>query len=52
MEWHRIMLASLLVIGSVHLIALLAFVPWLFSWTALITCIICVHLFGQSITIG
>lgn len=51
-EWNRVMIASLAVIGAVHVLAFAAVVPWLFSWTALIVCIVGVHVFGQSITIG
>jgi stearoyl-CoA desaturase (delta-9 desaturase) len=38
-------------IALVHLLALLAFVPWLFSWTGLIVMILGIHVFGQGITI-
>lgn len=34
-------------IPSLHLLALLAFVPWLFSWTGLITLVLGVNVFGQ-----
>lgn len=40
------------VIGGMHVLALAAALPWLFSWTALIVCILGVHIFGQAITIG
>ncbi len=39
-------------IVTVHLLGLLALVPYLFSWTAFIVFVVCVHLFGQGITIG
>ena len=39
-------------IVAVHLLALLVFVPALFSWTGVIVCVIGVHLFGQMITMG
>lgn len=38
-------------ITLVHLLALLAFIPWLFSWTGLIVMIIGVHVFGQGINL-
>ncbi len=38
-------------IAALHLLALLAFVPWLFTWTGLIVMIVGVHVFGQSINI-
>ena len=37
---------------AVHLLALLVMVPWLFSWAALVTFLLGVHVFGQGITIG
>ena len=40
-----------IVIGLVHLLALAAVVPWLFSWTGLIAMLIGVHVFGQSINL-
>ena len=36
----------------VHLLGLLSFFPFLFSWTAFFACLIGIHLFGQGITIG
>jgi stearoyl-CoA desaturase (delta-9 desaturase) len=36
----------------IHLLALLACVPWLFSWVGLIVAVLGIHVFGQSITIG
>ncbi|MEO8270357.1 MAG: fatty acid desaturase [Aureliella sp.] len=36
----------------VHLLGLLAFVPYLFSWTAFVVFVACIHIFGQGITIG
>lgn len=39
-------------IAIVHLLALLALVPYFFSWTGVILLIIGIHLFGQGITIG
>jgi len=35
----------------IHLALLLACIPWLFTWTAMITMIVGVHVFGQSITL-
>jgi fatty-acid desaturase len=39
-------------IGLVHLLALLALIPYCFSWTGVIVMLIGVHVFGQGITIG
>ncbi len=38
-------------IGGIHLIALAAFVPWLFTWTGLVVCLVGVHVFGQAINL-
>jgi len=38
-------------ISLVHLIALAAFVPWLFSWSGLVSAIVGVHVFGQGINL-
>jgi stearoyl-CoA desaturase (delta-9 desaturase) len=38
-------------IGLVHLLALAAVVPWLFSWSGLIVAIVGVHVFGQAINL-
>jgi len=38
-------------IATVHLLALAACMPWLFSWTGLIVMIIGVHVFGQAINL-
>lgn len=39
-------------VSLVHVAALACFVPWLFSWTGVIACLVGVHLFGQAITMG
>ena len=39
-------------IVTVHILALLVFVPAFFSWTAVILCVAGVHVFGQTITMG
>ena len=39
-------------IGLVHALGLLAFVPWLFSWSAFVVFLLGIHVFGQGITIG
>lgn len=39
--WHYVV--SLVII---HLLALLAFVPWLFSWVGLVTCLLSLYIFG------
>jgi len=46
------MLRYLVPIAAVHALALAALVPALFSWTALVACLVGVHVFGQAITIG
>ena len=38
-------------IAMMHLLALLAIVPWLFSWTGLVVMLIGVHVFGQAINL-
>ncbi|MEM9083446.1 MAG: fatty acid desaturase [Planctomycetota bacterium] len=38
-------------IVGIHLVAVAAFVPWLFTWTGLITAIVGVHVFGQAINL-
>lgn len=39
-------------IAIVHVLGLLALIPYLFSWTAFIVFLIGIHVFGQGITIG
>lgn len=39
-------------IAAIHLLALAAVWPWLFSWTGLIAMVLGVHVFGQGINIG
>jgi fatty-acid desaturase len=39
-------------ITTVHLLALAAFVPWLFSWSGLVLCLVGTHVFGSGINIG
>ncbi len=48
----RVLARYLVPILTVHLLALLVFVPALFSWTGLVLCVVGVHFFGQAITIG
>ena len=38
-------------IFALHLLALLAVLPWFFSWTGVILMVLCVHLFGQAINL-
>jgi len=38
-------------IALIHLLALLAVLPWLFSWTGLVVMILGVHVFGQAINL-
>jgi fatty-acid desaturase len=39
-------------IAVLHLLTLLVFVPWLFSWSGVVLCLIGSHLFGSGINIG
>lgn len=39
-------------IGAIHVLALLAFVPYFFSWVGVIVMLLGIHVFGQGITIG
>src|SRR5689334_5133858 len=48
----RIRWAYVIALGLVHLGALAAVIPWLFSWTGLILAVVGVHVFGQGINIG
>ncbi len=48
---NRIRWEYALPIVGLHLIALLAFVPWFFSWTGLIVMIVGIHVFGQAINL-
>lgn len=50
-EVGRINWIYAITIGSVHLLALAAVVPYLFSWTGLIVMILGVHVFGQGINL-
>ena len=38
-------------ITTLHLLALLAFVPWLFTWTGLVAMLVGVQVFGKAMTI-
>lgn len=49
---YRLNKTYAITIGLIHLLGLLAFVPYLFSWTAFIVFVACIHIFGQGITIG
>jgi stearoyl-CoA desaturase (delta-9 desaturase) len=50
---YRIDWVNMTVIGSIHLLALLAFVPLFFNWAAVIVAIISARLFGLlGINIG
>lgn len=42
----------LITIVGIHILALVAFFPYLFSWIGLAICLVGVHVFGQGITIG
>lgn len=37
--------------ATIHVLALLAFVPWLFSWTGLAICLLGIHFVGHGITL-
>lgn len=39
-------------IGAIHLLALLALVPYFFSWVGVVVMLVGIHVFGQGITIG
>lgn len=39
-------------LGTIHILSLLAFLPYLFSWTGVIVMLLGIHVFGQGITIG
>lgn len=39
-------------IGLIHVLSLLAFIPYFFSWTGFIVMLLGIHVFGQGITIG
>jgi stearoyl-CoA desaturase (delta-9 desaturase) len=48
----RIRWSYLIPIAGVHILALLACIPWLFSWIGLVTMLIGIHVFGQGINLG
>lgn len=48
----RILWVYAIPIALMHVLALTALVPWLFSWTGLVVMIVGVHVFGQGINIG
>ncbi len=50
-EMNRIQWVYAIPIVIIHILALAVCVPWLFSWTGLITCILGVHFFGQGINL-
>jgi len=43
---HRILWPYAITLGVYHLLALLALVPWFFSWTAVVVMVVVVYLFG------
>ena len=45
--WHYV-----IAISTMHGLALFACVPWLFSWSGLILCLLGTHVFGSGINIG
>ena len=48
----RLLWSYVIPIVALHALALVALVPWLFSWTGLIVMVVGVHVFGQGINIG
>ncbi len=50
-ELGRIQWVYAVPIAAIHILALAACVPWLFSWTGLIVAVLGVHVFGQAINI-
>lgn len=44
--WKRIRWATTIAIGSVHLIAMAAVLPWLFSWSGLVLAFAGIYVFG------
>src|SRR5262245_54128267 len=38
-------------IAGIHVLALLAFIPYFFSWTGLVVMVLGIHAFGQGITL-
>ena len=49
---YRLNRTYAITIVLVHILGLLAFVPYLFSWLGVVALIVGIHLFGQGITIG
>lgn len=49
---YRIRWRYAIVIGVVHVLACLALLPGLFSWTGVAACVVGVHLFGAGINLG
>ena len=39
-------------VALIHLLGLLCLVPALFSWSGVVVCVVGIHVFGQSITMG
>lgn len=49
---YKLNLTYTITISVVHLLGLLAFIPYLFSWVAFFVFLAGIHIFGQGITIG
>ena len=49
---YRLNYRYLVTIVAIHALALLALMPYFFSWSAVLVCLLGVHVFGASITIG
>jgi stearoyl-CoA desaturase (delta-9 desaturase) len=51
-DWARVNWLYALPLATIHLGALAALWPALFSWTGLVVCLLGVHFYGQAINIG
>lgn len=49
---YRVYWTYAVTILAIHLLSLLAFVPYFFSWTGVVLMVLGIHVFGQGITIG
>lgn len=48
----RVRWSYLITLAAIHLGALLAFVPWFFSWTGVVVALVGVQFFGMGINVG
>lgn len=51
-DWSRVQWMYAVPLVLIHFAAVAAVVPWLFSWTGLIVCVLGIHTYGQAINIG